>query len=146
MLTALVHDVRPNVKNVWSCWINHLTKDREKTGIRDAALVTKQGSVSSHTPQFKLSVQDIQSLNDIFRKKDVNGIRFQGRTYVINTINDKHMIAFNEKEYLVEKTYLIVCPSKTMYIIVRTDCLRERLAETVTWIEHMCAKLSSSNY
>src|SRR6218665_3041774 len=60
MLTALVHDVRPNVKNVWSCWINHLTKDREKTGIRDAALVTKQGSVSSHTPQFKLSVQDIQ--------------------------------------------------------------------------------------
>lgn len=140
MLTALVQGVKPNVKNVWSFWINHLTKDREQTGIRDAALVTKHGSVSSHTPQFKLSVQDIQSLNDLFRKGDVNRISLQGRTYMINAIDEKHMIAFNDKNCL------IVCPSKTMYIVVRTECLQERLVETVTWIEHMCAKLSSCNY
>lgn len=140
MLTGLIHGVKPNVKNVWSCWTNHLTKDQEKTGIRDAVLVSKHGSVLSHTPQFKLSVQDMQSLNDLFRKGDINKISLQGRTYMINTINDKHMIAFSEKSYLV------VCPSKTMYVVVRTECLRERLAETVTWIEHLCAKLSSCNY
>lgn len=81
-----------------------------------------------------------QSLDSLFRKKNTDKVKLQGRTYVVNSLSDKHLIAFSGKKFL------IVCPSKTMYIVVQTDCLQERLTETVAWIEHLCAKLSSRDY
>lgn len=140
MLTAMVHGTMPTARNAWLPWLNYITKDGERTGIRDAALVTKRGSVSSHTPHFKLSAKEIESLDNLFHNKQVNKVKLLGRTYIINSLDDKHLTAFSGKRFL------IVCPSQTMYVVVQSDRLRERLTETVTWIEHLCAKLSSRNY
>lgn len=81
-----------------------------------------------------------QSLNDIFCKKDPEKVRLDDRTYVIRQHDGKHLVAFNGSKYL------IVCPSKTMYIIVETEGRKDKVEELVVFVKGLCSKLSAKNY
>lgn len=79
-------------------------------------------------------------MNHVFGIMNPEKVRLDDRTYVIRKVDAKHLLAFNGAKYL------IVCPSKTMYIIVETEGRREKLEELVALITGLCGKLSAKNY
>lgn len=140
MFTLLVNNAIPGANNAWTYWIEHIMKKKETFGVRRAAMVSKKGFMSANTSHFVLSGPEIQSLNDIFCKKDPEKVRLDDRTYVIRQHDGKHLVAFNGAKYL------IVCPSKTMYIIVETEGRKDKVDELVVFVRGLCSKLSAKNY
>lgn len=81
-----------------------------------------------------------QALNHIFKKGDEEKISIDERTYLIRQMDDKHLLAFNGAKYF------IICPSKTMFILVESEGKREKLDYAIAFVKGLCKKLSAKNY
>lgn len=140
MFALLINNAIPGANNAWTYWIEHIMKQKDTLGIRRAAMASKQGFMSASTPRFILSGQEIQALNRLFKKKDEEKISIDDRTYVIRRMDDRHLLAFNGAKFL------IICPSKSMYILIESEGRKDKLDEAVAFTKGLCNKLSAKNY
>lgn len=142
----------PGARNVWSHWIDHILKQRERFGFVAATMITTQGVVSAFTKDFLPTTAEVQVLSRIFEDGDeeINQLSFCNNTYVIKVkptsvaepACPRILVAFSGSKYV------LVCRSLTKYIIVQTEGRRgeQWLNDAVKWLTKLGQKLIDKKY
>ena len=86
-----------------------------------------------------LCLQRLEQFFDINNNNNHESVRLQGKTYVIKSLVDDQLVAFNGKRYF------IICKSKSMYIIVLCES-REKCMDGARWLHKLCLKLKEKNF
>lgn len=142
MLGMLINTSMPWAPSPWKSWVDHIEDKKSTFGFQKAALFHDNGAVASATRGFSLTPREVKRLKDFFDINNNNNhesIRLQGKTYIIKTLSEDQMVAFNGKRYF------IVCKSKSMYIVVLCES-REKCADGAKWLHKLCTKLKEKNF
>jgi hypothetical protein len=139
MFAILINNSVPGSHNAWTYWVDYIMKQKDELNVKHAALVNKQGFMAANSPNFSLSCKEVSALNHAFSKKTKDRIRIQDRTYMIRSLDERHLVAFNGLKFVV------ICPSKTMYIIAQIEG-KEKIEEATMWVRRLSSKLSLRNF
>ena len=73
------------------------------------------------------------------RPNDVDTIRAKGKTYVVKSVDDHQLVAFNGSHYM------IVCRSKSLFVLVQCDS-RDLSGEAARWLNRVNARLMEKGF
>jgi hypothetical protein len=142
MLGMLINTSLPWAPNTWKIWVDHIMKQKPTYGFKKAALIHDNGATASATSGFILHPQEVLRVKQIFAlpvEKRPESIIVQGKTYIIKSISDVQIVAFNGAKYI------IICKSKSKFIVVLCES-KSKSSDGAVWLKKINSRLIQKDF